>query len=318
VDVSIVIVNWNSRLYLPACLQSIERHTRGIEHEIIVIDSGSFDGCGEMLAETFPQVRFIQSPVNLGFARANNKACRAASGSHLLFLNPDTELDSPAVRRMVEQLDGCPDAGAVGVRLLNRDGTVQACCVQAFPTILGQLLNSELLLRRFPAWTLWGMPSLLEPPGRPTSVDVVSGACLMVRRAAFERVGCFSEDYFMYAEDVDLCHKLKHAGLVNYYLPDATVRHFGGGCTEKAPSEFSVVMMRDSIWRFLRMSRGVSYSSAYRLALVVSAVSRLALLLPLSALRLAWPGAPSPRLSTRKWLAILAWSTGVRRAPRPA
>ena len=317
-DVSIVIVNWISKDFLGPCLRSVERHARGIEHEVIVIDSGSFDGCAEMLAAEFPQVRFLQSEANLGFAGANNAACRHARGSRILFLNPDTELESPAVARMAEHLDRTPDAGAVGCRLLNGDGSIQTCCVQSFPTILGQLLNSELLLRRFPRWQIWGMPTLLEPRAEPARVDVVSGACLMVRRADFERVGGFSEDYFMYAEDVDLCHKLKQAGLVNYYLPGATVRHYGGGCTDKAPSEFSVVMMRDSIWRFLRKSRGASYGAAYRAAMVVSALSRLALLLPLYPLHLAWRRAPSPRPSARKWLAILAWSTGIRRAPRPA
>jgi N-acetylglucosaminyl-diphospho-decaprenol L-rhamnosyltransferase len=317
-DVSIIIVNWNSKDFLGPCLESIRRHTRDLAYEVIVIDSGSFDGCGEMLAADFPSVRFIQSPANLGFAGANNAARRLARASRLLFLNPDTELVSPAVNHMVAHLDRSPDAGAIGCRLLNRDGSIQACCVQAFPTILGQLLSSELLLRRFPHWPIWGMPTLLEAREEPSRVQVVSGACLMVRSSAFDRVGGFSEDYFMYAEDLDVCHKLRQAGLVNYYLPWATVRHFGGGSTDKAPSEFSVVMMRDSIWRFLRKSRGIAYGTAYRMTTTVSALARLALLLPLYPLHLAWKQAPSPQPATRKWLAILAWSTGVRRAPRPA
>ena len=317
-DVSIVIVNWNSKDYLGPCLESVERHTLDLAYEVIVIDSGSFDGCGEMLAANFPHVRFIQSAANLGFAGANNAACRHARGSRLLFLNPDTELESPAVNHMVAHLDRSPDAGAIGCRLLNGDGSVQACCVQSFPTILGQLLSSELLLRLFPRWALWGMPTLLEPREEPARVEVVSGACLMLRRSAFDSVGGFSEDYFMYAEDLDLCHKLKQAGLTNYYLPWATVRHFGGGCTDRAPSEFSVVMMRDSIWRFLSKSRGIVYGTAYRATIVVASVARLTLLMPLCLVHLAWKRAPSPRSSVRKWLAILAWSTGVRRAPRPA
>lgn len=309
-DVSIVIVNWNSKDFLAACLRSLERHTHGLTRETIVIDSGSFDGCGEMLAADFPSVRFVQSAANRGFASANNEACRHATGNRLLFLNPDTELESAAVNLMVEHLDRSPDAGAVGCRLLNRDGSLQTCCVQPFPTIVGQLLNSDWLQRRFPRWKLWGMSPLFDAGDAPARVDVVSGACLMLRRAAFERVGGFSEDYFMYAEDLDLCHKLRQAGLVNYHLPHATVRHFGGGSSEKAPSDFSVVMMRDSIWRFLRKSRGAPYGLAYRVSTVISAVSRLALLSVRSPLR------PGP--SARKWRAILAWSIGVRRAHRPA
>jgi GT2 family glycosyltransferase len=314
-DVSIIIVNWNSKDFLRGCLESVARHTRGISYEVIVVDSGSFDGCGDMLAAAFPEVKFIQSDVNVGFARANNLAVAAASGSHLLFLNPDTELRSPAVNLMSEHLERCADAGAVGCRLLNRDGSVQSTCAQAFPTILGQLLTSELLQQRFPAWPIWGTPSADRDQG-PVRVDVVSGACLMVRRSAFERIGHFCPDYFMYAEDVDLCHSLKLAGYVNYHLHRATVTHFGGGCTDQAPSEFSVVMMRDSIWRFLTKSRGPMYSAAYRLSMLLSALARLALMLALYALRPERKSPPDLRGSMRKWRAILAWSIGIRRAPR--
>ena len=320
-DVSILIVNWNSKDFLGPCLRSIERHAAGTGHEVLVIDSGSFDGCGELLAASFPRVRFIQSPANLGFAGANNEAVRQARGSRLLFLNPDTELESQAVSAMVEHLERSPDAGAVGCRLLNGDGSIQACCVQSFPTILGQLLNSELLMRLFPRWSLWGMPTLLEPGRDPARVDVVSGACLMVRRSDFERVGGFSEDYFMYAEDVDLCHKLRQAGFVNYYLPQVTVRHYGGGCTDKAPSEFAVVMMRDSIWRFLRKSRGPTYAIAYRASIAGAALGRLALLaaLALAGRLLRRPASSGHGAgSIDKWRALLAWSLGLRQATRPA
>lgn len=130
-DVSIIIVNWNSVRFLRACIGSIERYTTGISHEIVVIDSASYDGCGEMLREEFPQVRFIQSAANIGFAGANNLAYRSARGQHVLFLNPDTELASPAVNVMLEHLQRCPDAGAVGCKLLNADGSLQTTCIQA-------------------------------------------------------------------------------------------------------------------------------------------------------------------------------------------
>jgi N-acetylglucosaminyl-diphospho-decaprenol L-rhamnosyltransferase len=313
-DVSIIIVNWNSKQFLRDCIGSVERNTTGIDFEIIVVDSGSFDGCGDMLRADFPYVRFIQSEGNVGFAGANNLAYRNCSGQYVLFLNPDTELTSAAVNMMLEHLQWHPDAGAVGCKLLNRDGSIQTSCIQSFPTILNQSLNSALLRRLFPTATLWGMSPLFRSSAEPAKVDVVSGACVMLPRSVFEKIGQFSEEYFMFAEDLDLCHKLMQAGYANYYLSWVTVRHFGGGSTDSAPSEFSVVMMRESIWRFLRKSRGALYAFTYRLSTLLSAVVRLgmlSILLPFKN-RTQWP-----QSSTRKWRAILAWSLWIRRPTFP-
>jgi N-acetylglucosaminyl-diphospho-decaprenol L-rhamnosyltransferase len=263
-DLSIVIVNWNSVAYLGPCLNSVIRHTRGIRREIIVVDSGSFDGSAELLRARYRSVRFIQCRDNLGFAGANNLACRSASGEHLLFLNPDTQVTAGAVQVMLDHLRSHRQAGAVGARLLNSDGSLQSSCVQPFPTILNQLLNSDYLRGRWPRSGLWGLKPLFAAEPQPATVDAVSGACVMVRRVAFNDVGQFSEEYFMYAEDVDLCHKLRQARYINYWLPQASVLHHGGGSSDRAPSEFSVLMMRESIWRFLHKSRGAGYAAMYR------------------------------------------------------
>lgn len=316
-DVSIIIVNWNSVQFLKDCIDSIKQHTAGITYEIIVIDSGSFDGCSQMLSSEFPEVMFIQSTVNIGFSGANNLAYSVSTGQHILFLNPDTELTSPAVNAMLDHLQHRPDAGAVGCKLLNRDGSVQTTCIQSFPTILNQLLCSEFLRERFPTSPLWGMSSLFCATQLPAQVDVISGACLMLRRSAFDQVGHFSDDYFMYAEDLDLCYKLKQTGYANYYVPQGVVRHFGGGCTDKAPSEFSVVMMRESIWRFLRKTRGAMYGSAYRVSTLISSVVRLILLMALCPLQRFWNRIPLQRGSFRKWAAILAWCLGIKSASHP-
>lgn len=316
-DVSIIIVNWNSKQFLADCIGSIYRYTRDIDFEVIVVDSGSYDGCGELMSNDFPAVRFIQSEANLGFAGANNLAYRQSCGRNILFLNPDTELTSAAVNMLVEFVEHRPDAGAVGCKLLNRDGSVQTSCIQAFPTLLNQLLNTEYLRQLFPRSRLWGMAPLFCSERNPAEVEMVSGACLMVRRSTFEQVGGFNEEYFMYAEDLDLCYMVAHAGYRNYYLPQATVRHFGGGATESAPSNFSVVMMRQSNWRFLRKTRGVLYGVSYRLMTMLSAVIRLGIIVVLSPLQcVSHRGRWQPH-AIRKWLAILAWSLRIRRAPSP-
>jgi len=311
-DLSIIIVNWNSKDYLQKCLASILAWTSGIKYEIVVIDSASFDGCEEMLRQQFPQVRFIQREKNNGFAKANNAAFRESSGRYILFLNPDTELVSPTINIMFDYLQKLPNVGAIGCRLLNADKTVQTSCIQAFPTILNQFLDSELLRTLWPKSSLWGNAHLFDVQIKPGEVEAISGACILVKRTIFEQVGYFSEDYFMYAEDLDLCYKIKQAGYKNYYIPNATVVHFGGGSTQKKPSVFSAVMMRESIWRFMRKKRGKIFGLTYRVSTLMSAVGRLALLVVFFPLYLIRMDAKSWNETFNKWRAILTWSLGFR------
>ena len=205
----------------------------GLEFEIIVIDSASFDGCAEMLRKEFPQVRFIQSQENLGFAKSNNLAFRSATGESVLFLNPDTEIVGPAINVLHSALKMLPDAGVVGGRLLNSDGTVQTSCVQAFPTILNQLLNAESLRRRFPRSRLWGMAPLFDAGTKPKLVEAISGACVMLPRLLLEKIGVFSKDYFMYSEDIDLSYKV-NAGRIQVLL--CSWRHSGSPWRWQFPS----------------------------------------------------------------------------------
>ena len=307
-DLSIIIVNWNSKDYLRRCVASILAETVGIDFEILVIDSASYDGCDMMLREEYPQIRFMQSDKNLGFAKANNLAFRASQGDAVLFLNPDTELVGPAINMLFHQLQELPAAGAIGCRLLNSDGTVQTSCVQSIPTILNQLLDSEASRAKWPKSRLWGMARLYSASQNPGEVEAITGACLMLKRNVFEHLGLFSEDYFMYAEDIDLSYKARKAGYRNYYVPLATVIHHGGSSTQQAFSNFSVIMMREAIWRFLRKSRGGLYGFTYRVAMFVSALGRLLLLLFLSPKELFRREDSPAERTLRKWWAILRWS----------
>ena len=211
-DLSIVIVNWNSADYLRQCLRSIHETVKNLNYEVIVIDNASFDGSEAIIKQEFPSVRFIQSNKNLGFARANNEAFKASSGHSILFLNPDTEVLGDAIEILHGQLRRLPRAGAVGPTLLNSDMTMQTSCIQPFPTICNQALDMEVLRGRFPRLKLWGMQALYSDSDIPAVVEVISGACLMVRREVFENIGMFSTDYFMYTEDIDLCYKIRTAG----------------------------------------------------------------------------------------------------------
>lgn len=311
-DLSIIIVNWNSKEYLRNCIESVLLWTSDITYEIVVIDGASFDGCGEMLQRHFPHVRFIQSKKNVGFAKANNVAFRESRGRYVLFLNPDTELIAPAVNTLFNYIQKAPNAGAIGCKLLNADRTVQNSCLQAFPTILNQFLDSELLRALWPTSPLWGNAPLFGAQIGPEEVEAIAGACILVKRSLFEEVGLFSEDYFMYAEDLDLCYKIKQAGYMNYYLPDASIIHFGGGSSQKSPSDFSVVMMRESVWRMMRKTRGNVYGFVYRVSTMISSIGRLILLMVVFPLHLIRRGGESWKGSFRKWRAILTWSLGLK------
>lgn len=313
-DISIIIVNWRSTPYVRKCLETIYRELEALVFEVIVIDNASYDGCDTMLAEQYPQVKFIQSPVNLGFAGANNLAYRQSRGKTLLFLNPDTEIIEPALFTMHRLLWETPDAGAIGCTLLNSDGTLQTSCIQAFPTILNQVLDVEALRRCFPLLTLWGTQPLFGRSEIPLPVEVVSGACLMVKQHVFESAGLFSTDYFMYAEDADLCYKISSAGFVVYYTAVASVIHHGGGSSKKRESNFfAAVVMCESLFRFMKKYHGKLYGYLYRVAMCGASLCRMLILATLR-IRDRDGGSASREALTvafGKWNRILRWSLGL-------
>jgi N-acetylglucosaminyl-diphospho-decaprenol L-rhamnosyltransferase len=306
-DLSIIIINWNSAGFVGKCLQSVYAGTTDREFEVIVVDNASFDDCGEIVRNEFPAAKFIQSEVNLGFAKANNLGAREAKGRNLLFLNPDTEVMGDALCQMASFLDVRPDAGIVGCRLLNTDLSLQTSCVQAFPSILNQLLDTEHLRQAFPGLRLWGTRALLTV-GKPGEVEVISGACLMIKSEVFETVGQFSSNYFMYAEDADLCFKANQAGRKNYYLGSVSVVHHGGRSSDKKPeSNFASIMMRESLLEFMRLRRGPIYAVAYQFSTVVIAVLRLLLLMVAFVFTLGGQRRDSLRVAFAKWVKVLRW-----------
>jgi N-acetylglucosaminyl-diphospho-decaprenol L-rhamnosyltransferase len=314
-DLSIVIVNWKSSDMLDQALVALENNVRGLSYEVVVIDSGSFDGCGEMLRAKHPGVAFIQSERNLGFARANNEAFRSTRAPIVLFLNPDTEVVGAAVQDLYRTLQRCTDAAIVGPKLLNSDGSLQETCIRAFPTLLNQLLDSDLLRARFPQASLWGKQDLSPLPGGvPKDVEAVSGACLMMRRAVFETVDRFSTDYFMYSEDMDLCLKAARAGFKTLYVPAAVVVHHGGGSSAQAPANnFAAVMRLESQWRFFRKTRSPFYAATYRASMCVASALRITALLVLGLVRRKQDGAARVGNALRKWSARLRWTLGGER-----
>jgi GT2 family glycosyltransferase len=274
-DLSIIIVNWNSTAWLLKCLESVYAQTHETTFEIIVVDNASPDGDVGLVKERYPKVILIESPANLGFAGANNLGFRSATGEYVVFLNPDTELVNPAFDRMLPQVRSLPSLGTAGCTLLNEDGSIQTACIQTFPTILNQLLDMDVIRNRFPACSLWNIAPLFAGGTEPSRVEVISGACVLLKREVFAQVGMFSEEYFMYAEDLDLSYKASQAGFTNYYLPEGRIIHYGG---KSSVRRRAVVMKWRSILLYIAKHRGSAYQLAFRAVMACSALGRLILL----------------------------------------
>jgi GT2 family glycosyltransferase len=311
-NISIIIVNWNSAGYTTACISSIRATLQDVRYEIVVVDNASSDNSVEVLKQV-SDIQLIISPANLGFAQANNLGSRKSSGDVLLFLNPDTAVQGSAISRMYSVLLSHPNLGIVGCKLLNADLSLQTSCVQAFPTILNQLTDVEALKVRFPRIPMWGISALFQDQTGPVPVEVVSGACQMIRKDVFEKVDLFSTDYFMYCEDVDLCYKVIQAGLQVGYIADATVIHYGGQSSKQVKeSSFGDVMIREAICRFLAKTRGALYARLFCYSIFMAAVVRL-LLLSVSPHFLLAEERAGVFAARRKWKSLLRWSLGQER-----
>jgi hypothetical protein len=309
-DLSIIIINYNSADYVIECVKTICGETTGPTYEVIVVDNASYDTCGRLLAQSYPSVKFIQSNTNLGFAKANNLGYRHSTGNVLLFLNPDTKILHNAVSVAYSCVMNDNNVGLVGAKLLNPDMTIQQNSVQAFPTITNQLLDSDLLRRLFPESKLWGVKVLSLEDGKHRNVDVVSGAFMMMKREVFQKAGLFSPDYFMYSEDVDLCYKVWKAGYKVFYHDGVHVLHYGGGSTQKSRINFfSSVQMKQSRYSYFTKVNGKKYAESYRIGILLSSIIRLAFL---SLLMLNFPASSRhTMLSYHKWKKICKWAVSV-------
>jgi|HubBroStandDraft_6_1064221.scaffolds.fasta_scaffold201988_2 N-acetylglucosaminyl-diphospho-decaprenol L-rhamnosyltransferase len=307
-DLSIIIVSWRSLEDLRVCLKSVYSHTRNLSYEVIVVDNASGDGTESAIRTEFPRVDFIQSLHNLGFAKANNLGYLKSSGDILVFLNPDTEITEDVFARMAAHLRAESRVGAVGARLLNKDGSLQTSCVQAFPTILNQLLDSNALRRMFPNSRLWGMKALFSPSAAPADVEAISGACFVVKRSVFEEIGLFTETYFMYVEDLDLSYKIRRAGHAIHYMPDCSVIHYGGRSSTKQGTSFVSLHQRESLRRFFLSTRGEAYGNCYRAA--IGALSALRIVCVVLAAPFLAFRKTDTRSILRKWLANFQWAIG--------
>jgi GT2 family glycosyltransferase len=249
---SVIIINWNTRELLANCIDSIEQHSSGLQLEVIVVDNGSTDGSQVMLQEKYPHVQLIANQENVGFARANNQAMRVAQGAYFLLWNSDAFATPGAIQSLLRLAEREPKAGIIGAQLRNADGTFQASHTP-FPNQWQEFLILTGLGR---AWQGGFYPSFgPEEEKGPQVIDYVEGACLLVRREAYQAVGGLDEGYFMYAEEVDWCYSMRRHGWQVWYQPEARVIHLGGASSAGRRTRREADLYRSRI-RFFRKHYG--------------------------------------------------------------
>ena len=254
IDVSVIIVNWNTRDILRDCLRSLQGQMGGPISEVVVVDNNSSDGSVAMVRHEFPQVILIENAQNRGFAAANNQGMEVARGRYVLLLNSDTVVLDRAVEKSVNFADAHPDAAVVGCRVLNADRSLQPTCFM-YPSALNMLLAATYLYKLWPRsrffgrerMTWWGRDDIRD-------VDVVTGCFMLVRREAIRQIGVMDEAFFMYGEETDWCYRFKRAGWSIMFAPCAEIIHLGGASARANASKMRL-QLSGSILYFMKKHR---------------------------------------------------------------
>lgn len=229
IRLSVVIVSYNVKSYLLNCIRSVQKSAQHIQTEIIVVDNASADQSVEAVSREFSDVILIKNEVNRGFGSACNQGLTIANGKYLLILNPDTLVEEHAFEKLLGFGDENPDAGLIGCKILNEDGSLQLACRRSFPTPWIAFTRLSGLSKLFPKSSLFSRYNLtFLDENRPYEVDAISGSFMLMSRYAYEKVGGFDERFFMYGEDLDLCFRIKQAGFKVVYRPEASIIHFKG------------------------------------------------------------------------------------------
>jgi GT2 family glycosyltransferase len=221
-DMSIVLVCWNNIDYLDPCLESLYESNLESSFDVVVVDNGSTDGSQEMLREKYPDVKIIQNEGNVGLGKASNQGIEATNGEFILLLNNDTIVNKKALDGMVNLMREKSDAGAVGIKLLNEDDSFQSG-FGGFSSLWEEFLIAiQIGERIWPGYPLHGDSDTIQ------QVGWMSSACLLVRRETLNQIGLLNEYYFIYGDETDIQYRMQEAGWKAYYIPDATIIHFGG------------------------------------------------------------------------------------------
>ncbi len=233
-ELSIIIVNYNTKKLIKKALDSIYKYNYKFEYEVIVVDNASSDGSRKMIEDNYNQVILIENEENLGFATASNIGIRRAKGRYILLLNSDTVVYDQTFKKMIAYMENNPGVGAAGCKVILPNGKLDRACKRSFPTPANALFNILKLDRRFPGNKRFGSYNLSYLDKNKThEVDSLVGAFMMVRREVLEEVGLLDQDFFMYGEDLDWCYRIKKAGWKIVYYHEAKIMHVKGGSNKQ-------------------------------------------------------------------------------------
>jgi GT2 family glycosyltransferase len=321
-NLTIIIVNWNTREMLKGCLESIRQNNDIQKIKIIVVDNASKDGSFEMVQTEFPEVNLINSGGNIGFGRANNLAILYANASLVLFLNPDTVVMQGTLEGMVDFMKSHPSVGAMSCKItygpsqietIGTDGEAHTLGLQWFPSPFTELLQmlflSDKMIQKLKEYLPY------KDPNKSGYVSKLYGTCLMVRRGVLEQVGYFDERFFMYGEDVDLCRRITDAGWKLYYMSEVKIAHLVGGAESKAANQFGTLMRCQSISQLMDKYYGKFGRILYRIVVFLGSAVRLFMLLILKSMSYAQllRFKKEYEVSFSKYFAMVKWSFNLQK-----
>jgi len=232
-DLSIIIVNYNTKDLLQDCLNSIIANTEGVDYEIILVDNGSADGSLEMLKSQYRGVRVIRNVDNLGFAKANNQGIRIATGNNILLLNSDTTVTFNCLPAVLNYMNVHDRVGVIGCKVLYGDGKIQHSCYHS-PNLLTEIafFSKDIIVDTWDPLKWWKLMKY-KRMDQPRPVDCIGGCFFWVRKEVFAKVGLFDETFFLYYEDSEFCNRVRWTTHYEIrYFPDAEIIHFEGGSSK--------------------------------------------------------------------------------------
>jgi len=250
--ISVIIVNYNVKEYLEQALLSLQRALRKYSHEIFVVDNASVDGSVRYIRQRFPEITLIENPENLGFGRANNIALKRVRGKFVVLINPDTVVQEDTFEKLLDFFDRQPDAGAATCKIINPDGSFSVDCRHSIPTPSIAFWKVIGLSKLFPRSKIFARYNLTYlDPDETYPVPSISGSFMMIKKEVLDKVGFFDERFFMYCEDIDLCHRINQTHYRIYYVPTTQIIHYKGESTRKDNLDY-VITFNKALYQFFQ------------------------------------------------------------------
>jgi O-antigen biosynthesis protein len=242
---SVVIVNYNVKYFLEQCLYSIFRSLKGIDGEVIVVDNNSVDGSEAIIRDKFPEVKWVCNNENIGFSKATNQGIKLSNSEYILCINPDTVIEESTLKLCIDFMDQHPEAGGLGPKMIDGKGKYLPESKRGLPTPQTALFKIIGLTKLFPNSPVFARYYLGHlPKNEVSSIEILTGSFMFLRKTVLDKVGLFDESFFMYGEDIDLSYRILQAGYKNYYFPETTIIHYRGESTKKSTTNYVLIFYK--------------------------------------------------------------------------